>query len=272
MNSNGSTEFVQEQRQTIILDPDKLSEGEERQRTQTTRSDERAKSSSVPRNVLRRAQLNDNTIKNEDTTTGSTSESRTHAATQAPVVVSRFLSIHLHGSIDIGNFNSVNDVYMKYSIVTGPDWLISSGSDVGITQISRYKKDSTGARVFVWNQPISISYRSYNYFGWPQIVLSVYYFDTFGNDQILGYGCIHLPVSSQTGANFKQSVQIYAPQSTSMLRQILSWIVGRKPELVDSNLFARPDCRSVLRMVHVGQVEVSFNLTTKDVSSNGYRS
>lgn len=187
------------------------------------------------------------------------------------IASSRFMSIHFSGSIDIGYFASINDVYMKYSIVTGPDWLLASGSDVGITQISRYAKDENSSNRFVWNQPVAASYRSYNYFGWPQIVLSVYYFDTFGNDQILGYGCIHLPVSGQVSVRTKQTVNIYAPQSSSMLRQILSWIVGKQPELVDSNLFAHADCRSLLQMDVVGQIELTFSLTSKDIQDNGYR-
>jgi B9 domain-containing protein 1 len=185
---------------------------------------------------------------------------------------SRFLSIHLFGSIDIGHFESCNDVYLKYSIVSGPDWVLASGSDVGITQISRYKKNAGDEREFVWNHPITISYRSYNYFGWPQIVLSLYYFDTFGNDRILGYGCAHLPCSNQNSVNTKQSVTIYVPQSTSTIRRILSWIMGKKPELLDSNLFTRADCRSLLQLVAVGEVEMSFNMISKDVACNGYLS
>lgn len=192
--------------------------------------------------------------------------------TQQMSTIGRFLAIHLFGSIETGYFDSVNDVYIKYSIVSGPDWILSSGTDVGVTQIARYKVDENNAQKFVWNQPIGVSFRSYNFYGWPQIVLSVYYFDKFGNDQILGYGCVYLPVSSQTSSNFRQIVEIYAPQSTSFIRQVLSWITGRKPELIDSNLFARGDCRSVLQMLSVGQVELSFNLTSKDVANNGYRS
>lgn len=219
----------------------------------------REESSSIRSNIISTNKIQDGTDMNET------------KKDPQPAALSRFLSIHLQGSIEVGSFSSVNDVYLKYSVVTGPDWILSSGSDVGITQISRYKKDENGARIFVWNQPISISYRSYNYFGWPQIVLSIYYFDTFGNDQILGYGCTHLPISNRETPGSNILVNIYAPQSSSMIRQVLSWILGRKPELVDSNLFARGDCRSVLQMVHVGQVELSFNLTSKDVAINGYR-
>ena len=194
------------------------------------------------------------------------------ATVQRPATVSRFLSVHFYGTIELGWFESVNDVYIKYSIVSGPDFILSSGQDIGITQIARRQFDKEIAEhKFVWNQPITLSYRCYNYYGWPQIVLSVYYFDTFGNDQILGYGCVHLPASNQISTGFKRLVKIYAPQSTSLVRQLLSWVSGKKPELVDSNLFARADCRSVLQMTHIGRVELTLNITTKDVATNGYR-
>lgn len=184
----------------------------------------------------------------------------------------KFLCVHFVGTIDNGYFEKVNDVYIKYSIICGPDWILSSGDDVGITQIARYRISEDGAQKFVWNQPISVSYRSFNYYGWPQIVLSVYHYDLFGNDQILGYGCTHLPISNQHRTNQKLQVQIYSPQSSSIGKQLISWITGRKPELVDANLFARGDCRSVLQTVTFGLVELDFSLTTKDVSSAGFRS
>lgn len=191
---------------------------------------------------------------------------------QQAITVGRFFSICLTGTLEKGSFDNANDVYVKYSIVAGPDWILSSGLDVGITQIARYKLNEEGKRIFIWNQPITLSYRSYNFFGWPQIVVSVYRFDIFGSEQILGYGCAHLPVSSQDSSNIELTIKVYSPQSSSYLRQILSWITGRKPELVDSKLFARGDCRSLLQTVTVGELELTFNQISKDVMSNGYRS
>lgn len=188
---------------------------------------------------------------------------------QQAITVGRFFSVCFSGSLEKGYFNSVNDVYVKYSIVAGPDWILSHGTNVGITQIARYRLSEDSARQFVWNQPITVSFRSYNYHGWPQLVVSVYNFDFFGNDQLIGYGCIHLPIINR--GPIKQTVTIYSPKSTSYIGQLLSWITGRKPELVDSNLFARSDCRAVLQTVTVGQLELIFNLTSKDISSNAYR-
>lgn len=190
---------------------------------------------------------------------------------QTSVTVGNFFSVHLRGSIESGHFNSINDVYLKYSIQAGSDWILTTGSDVGITQIARYRLDESNQRQFVWNQPMAASFRSYNFYGYPQVIVSVYNFDFFGNDQLVGYGCAHLPVCNQK-PNHKKVIKIFSPQSSSYTRQLLSWITGRKPELVDSNLIARGDCRSVLHMVDVGEVNLSFNVTTKDISLNGYRS
>lgn len=179
-----------------------------------------------------------------------------------------FISVHISGSIEGGYFKENNDIYLKYSILTGPDWILSSGTDIGVTQIARCRQDKTGARLFVWNQPIGISYRTYNFYGWPQIVLSVYCFDTFGNDQIVGYGAIHLPISNKSLS--KRKVNIYSPQSSSYLGQLMSWVTGRRPELINSESFARGDLRNALQVKLVGYVEIDTSLITKDVSNNGY--
>lgn len=188
---------------------------------------------------------------------------------QQTITVGRFFSICFTGSIERGYFDSVNDVYIKYSIIAGPDWILSYGTTVGITQISRYRLDANGIKQFVWNQPITVSFKSYNYYGWPQIVVSVYNLDILGNDQILGYGCAHLPILNR--APVKQTIKVYSPQSTSYMKHFLSWVTGKKPELVDSNLFARGDCRGVLQTVTVGELELIFNVTSKDVANNAYR-
>lgn len=202
-------------------------------------------------------------IKNEQKIVSNRSDQANRSAGQ-------FMSILINGSLESGDFSSVNDIYIKYSIVSGPDWILSSGNDFGITQIARRKQDEEGLGKFVWNHPISLSYRTYNFYGWPQIVLSVYCFDTFGNNQIVGYGVAHLPVTNGFRSNGHQIVDIYCPQSSSYVKQFFSWITGKKPELVNSESFARGDCRNVLQVLHIGRVELKFNIITKDVINNGF--
>lgn len=183
-----------------------------------------------------------------------------------------FLSLSFCGSLESGQFSNFNDIYIKYSIRAGADWILAGGVDLGITQIARCKVDQNGERHFVWNQPIDISFQSYNFYGWPQIILSVYHFNLFGNDQILGYGGAHLPVCPDSlGHHSQVLIKIYSPQPTSFSKQLVSWITRVRPQLVDASLFARGDLRSSLQVQHVGQVELRLHLTSKDLTKNGYR-
>lgn len=186
----------------------------------------------------------------------------------------KFFSVHISGSLDFGFFDgSYNDIYVKYSTVAGPDWILSSGVDLGITQISRFRIDKNGAKRFIWNQPICLSYKSYNFYGWPQIVFSVFSFDSFGNDQLLGYGTIHLPIYKRLQHSPKRDlikVYIHSPQASSYMRQLSSWLTGKKPELINPETFARADCRKLFQMVTVGTLEIGLDLITKDVTNNQY--
>lgn len=215
---------------------------------------------------------------NETTTTNNLQESNNEQPTVhlTPGIGSKSFYINFHGSIEKGYFSKVNDVYIRYSILSGTDWIVSSGFDLGVSQLSRSRFDEKrGCSEFVWNQPISISYKSYNFFGWPQLIICVQYFDLLGNDQILGYGCVHLPISERiaddSGKNYRQIVTIHQLQSSSYWKQLSSWITGKKPELINSKLFGRSDCRTVLHMQPVGTIYLSISSISKDVYKNGYR-
>lgn len=195
----------------------------------------------------------------------------------AASLTGQFLSVFFFGSIEHGYFvdKAINDVYFKYNIVYGPDWMLAAGLDCGISQISRRRlfipEDSDRTGEFVWNLPVDCSFRSYNPNGWPQLVLSVYYFDTFGQDVILGYGCLHLPVTNRLPSMYKRKMIIYAPESSSLTRKLFSWLTGRKPELINSKLFANGDCRQALHMKSVGHIDIVMNATFKDMLTYGFR-
>ncbi|KAG9508821.1 E3 ubiquitin-protein ligase ARIH1 [Fragariocoptes setiger] len=189
----------------------------------------------------------------------------------------QFFSICFNGSLELGIFSGIDDVYCKYTFVYGPDWLLVTGLSNGVTQISRKRTvtsvddDSIMTKTdrFVWNLPINVSFRSYNPFGWPQLVVSVYKYDTFGTDVIHGYGCAHLPIATNNSAIMHQTMIIYAPESSSVARKILSWLTGRPAELVDPKLFAKPECRSALQTaprVFTNNIIVRFHPSFEDRS------
>ncbi|XP_034253974.1 B9 domain-containing protein 1 isoform X2 [Thrips palmi] len=103
------------------------------------------------------------------------------------------------GQIETAEFPGFDNIYCKYCYMYGLDWVVTAGLEEGISQVGRCSNDER--RVFVWNFPLEITFKSTNPFGWPQLIVSCYGLDTFGNDVVRGYGVCHLPISA--GKNTK---------------------------------------------------------------------
>ncbi|XP_039288164.1 B9 domain-containing protein 1 [Nilaparvata lugens] len=168
------------------------------------------------------------------------------------------------GQIEKADFPDFDDIYCKYCFMCGPDWDIVSGIEEGISQIGRKSQD--GRQLFVWNFPLEISFKSTNPHGWPQLIISVYGQDTFGNDVVRGYGICHLPVQSGSSS---VRVAMFVPESSSVLQRVTSWLTGRRPEYVDPRVLAHGEGREVTRVRSQGRVWVNFNVLTKDMTSHG---
>jgi len=86
------------------------------------------------------------------------------------------------GQVAGGHFpGGCDDLYCKLCFVCGPDWAVTAGQEEGITQIARKPADG-GQQLVVWNFPLDVTFRSTCPFGWPQIVLSLFEIDAFGNE------------------------------------------------------------------------------------------
>ncbi|XP_044289752.1 B9 domain-containing protein 1 isoform X2 [Varanus komodoensis] len=150
----------------------------------------------------------------------------------------------VNGQIESAQFPGFDDLYCKYCFVYGYDWVPTAGLEEGISQIT--SKNRNIQQDLVWNFPIDITFKSTNPFGWPQIVISVYGPDVFGNDVVRGYGAVHVP---------------FTPGS---------WFTGRHPEFTDPKVIAQGEGREVTRVRSQGFVTVSFNVVTKDMKKLGY--
>ncbi|XP_006048897.3 B9 domain-containing protein 1 isoform X1 [Bubalus bubalis] len=101
----------------------------------------------------------------------------------------------------------------------------------------------------------------------PQIVLSVYGPDVFGNDVVRGYGAVHVPLSP---GRHKKTIPMFVPESTSKLQKFTSWFMGRRPEYTDPKVVAQGEGREVTRVRSQGFVTLLFNVVTKDMRKLGY--
>ncbi|XP_063720736.1 B9 domain-containing protein 1-like [Symsagittifera roscoffensis] len=172
--------------------------------------------------------------------------------------------VMVNGQIESGVFPEFNDLYLKYSFVHGPDWIITSGLEDGISQVSRKSIDDRG--LFTWNFPIEATFKSSNPYGWPQLVISCYGTDVFGNEVVRGYTSCHIPI---TAGRHRRKLGMFVPQSSSSFQKFLGWFLGKRPEFIDPKVVAHSDGREVTRVRSQGYVGVSFNVITRDMKKLG---
>uniref|UniRef100_A0A2K5SG50 B9 domain-containing protein 1 n=1 Tax=Cebus imitator TaxID=2715852 RepID=A0A2K5SG50_CEBIM len=144
----------------------------------------------------------------------------------------------VNGQVESAQFPEYDDLYCKYCFVYGQDWAPTAGLEEGISQITSKSQDVRQA--LVWNFPIDVTFKSTNPYGWPQIVLSVYGPDVFGNDVVRGYGAVHVPFSP---GRHKRTIPMFVPESTSKLQKFTSWFMGRRPEYTDPKVVAQGEGR-----------------------------
>ncbi|XP_043207708.1 B9 domain-containing protein 1-like isoform X2 [Amphibalanus amphitrite] len=169
------------------------------------------------------------------------------------------------GQVESARLAGADQLYCRYQLHGGPDWDIVTGLEEGISQVSRPSQDAR--QLLVWNLPVEVSYKATNPYGWPQLIVSCYGPDLFGNDVIRGYGVSHLPTAA--GAH-RVTLPLFVPESTSQLQKLVSWFTGRRPELADASSLATGDGRDVMRVRSQGYVTCSFQVVTKDLQRLGY--
>ncbi|KAI8920373.1 B9 domain-containing protein 1 isoform b [Powellomyces hirtus] len=189
-------------------------------------------------------------------------------------MASSFFSLLVNGQIEAGYFPSYDNLYCKFSTLNGPDWVVVSGVEEGITQqsLSSPLPSFTGqphtlARPCVWNFPLDLAFKATNAYGWPQLILTVYGPDALGRDVVRGYGSIRLP---RTPGIHTIYTPMFVPLASTYFNGFLSWIRGRLPEFRDSRFVGRSEGRDVVCVRSQGTVKVTVNIGTKDMERFGY--
>uniref|UniRef100_A0A8C5EPK7 B9 domain-containing protein 1 n=2 Tax=Gouania willdenowi TaxID=441366 RepID=A0A8C5EPK7_GOUWI len=171
----------------------------------------------------------------------------------------------VNGQIEGANFPGYDNLYCKYCFVYGHDWAPTTGLEEGITQIT--SKSTQSSHKLIWNFPLEATFKSANPSGWPQLVVSVYGPDVFGNDVVRGYGATHVPF---TPGRHTRTIPMFVPEPTWRLQKFTGWLMGRRPEYTDPKVVAHGEGREATRVRSQGFVTVSFHITTKDMKKMGY--
>ncbi|VDM41220.1 unnamed protein product [Toxocara canis] len=170
----------------------------------------------------------------------------------------------LSGQIETAQFPSLNNCYCKYSYVYGNDWEQIGGLDEGL---SAKCERATHRDCIVIGLPIEATFTSTNPFRWPQLLLSCYGSDTFGNDVVRGYGAVHIP--TVPGRRVRR-IAMFVPEASTSVQKFVAWITGKRAEFVDPRIVTSANGRHVTRVRSQGFVNVTMNVVLKDLKKYGY--
>lgn len=148
---------------------------------------------------------------------------------------------------------SADDIFCKYVFKQGPEWSIISGTEEGITQVSRASEEKES----VWNHPVDIVFQSPKPFGWPQIIFSVFGRNQFGNETVVGYGAVHVPTMA---GHHICNVAVYSRAPSSFIERLTSWFTGKMPESIADNFIAGGESRDIIKTESQGHIKISFDV------------
>lgn len=161
-------------------------------------------------------------------------------------------------------------LYCRYSFSCGPDWEVVHGVSMGVSQIGRrgVSRPRDGGDAIALNFPIEMAWTSTSPHGWPRLALSVYGFDFWGRDVLVGYASLLLPIAPGRHTRF---LKTFRPVSGSRVVQLVNWLMGTTPEYYDSKMVTRGEGRSVTRVVGADRtVKVNLMVTLKDFAAFGF--
>ena len=163
------------------------------------------------------------------------------------------ISVSISGQIVSCTVKNSSDIFCKYSIQAGHEWSIVSGIDDGVTQGARSDLENNA----IWNYPIEVIYQSPKPCGWPQLIVAVYGENLFGNETVIGYGAVHIPM--QPG-HHELNVPLFSRVPSSFSQRFKSWFTGSMPETISFSFLAGGDSREIIKTESNGYITVSFDI------------
>jgi len=173
------------------------------------------------------------------------------------------ISLSVQGQIISCTTENTSDLFCKFSFHAGQEWSIISGIDDGVTQSSRVNDERTA----IWNFPLEIVYQSPKPSGWPQLIIAVYGENRFGNESVVGYGAVHVPL--QPG-HHEMNVPLFSRAPSSFTQRLKSWFTGSMPESISFNFIAGSESREIIKSESLGFVTASFDVILSGLKKLDY--
>uniref|UniRef100_A0A7S0VBP4 B9 domain-containing protein 2 n=1 Tax=Polytomella parva TaxID=51329 RepID=A0A7S0VBP4_9CHLO len=168
--------------------------------------------------------------------------------------------VHIIGQLlGATGFNSQN-LFCKWGIVAGRNWELLEGNDQGQTHLD----EAEDGEMVIWSHPLDVHFATCGLVGWPKIHFQIWSQDSYGRNDIMGYGFCHVPTTPGT---HELSCATWVPEG-SLGEKIRSFFLGGNPRLRAEEVVFTPQDRYRLRTTTSGLVHLSLSLMFKDFGKN----
>lgn len=169
--------------------------------------------------------------------------------------------VHVIGQILGASGFPDQSLFCKWGIHTGGAWKVLAGLREGQTQVDSPQNEDFA----YWSHPIDIHFATKGLQGWPKIHFQVWHQDSYGRNELYGYGHCHLPTSP--GMHTIECVT-WRPAGTTR-EQISQLFVGGGPQLRNPDLIYSGADRYHLRTLAMGKVHLRLGIMLRNFDKYG---
>ncbi|XP_014666947.1 PREDICTED: B9 domain-containing protein 2-like [Priapulus caudatus] len=169
--------------------------------------------------------------------------------------------LHILGQIVGASGFPDHSLFCKWGIHAGGAWKVLAGLREGQTQVDNPQNEDFA----VWAHPVDVHFATKGLQGWPKFHFQVWHQDTFGRNELYGYGFCHVPTSPGI---HELECATWRPVG-SLREQISQYFLGgglqlRNPDLVYSGVD-----RYKLHTQAMGKVQLHLGLVFRNFDKYG---
>ncbi|KAL7746412.1 hypothetical protein RI367_008256 [Sorochytrium milnesiophthora] len=169
--------------------------------------------------------------------------------------------VHFVGTLHGAQGFSSSRLACRWRIATGSAWTLIEGRAESQTHVDQPTDDG----FTVWSHPIDVHYGVTSLQGWPKFVVDVFEHDTFGRQQLCGYGYVDIPAVPGTHHVECATWQVVG----SLYSRLQAYFLGLTPALKHGELVHTASDRFKLRTRACGRVILEVTVVVRGFEQHG---
>ncbi|KAJ3222581.1 B9 domain-containing protein 2 [Clydaea vesicula] len=142
------------------------------------------------------------------------------------------------------------------------DWKLLEGFESAQTQVDIPAEDSN---ITLWDHPIDVHYSTNSIEGWPKMQFQVYHQDSFGRNELYGYGVCYVPTIPGT---HEIDCVTWRPVG-SFTDQLWSFFLNATPQLKNLDIIHNPTDRYQLTTESMGKIHLEITVICRNFQNYG---